>query len=58
MRQYELHSAAGWTPTPILGHLNSSNLTEDQIEVILGELTASVTHLNAHSKTVKEVIED
>ncbi len=42
----------------LINQLDLENLTEVQIEEILGELTASVTHLNAHSKTVKEEIED
>ena len=32
-------------------------LTENQLSNILGELTASVTHLNIHSESLKEIIE-
>jgi len=32
-------------------------LTEDQLANILGELTASTAHLNIHSETVKNIIE-
>ena len=42
----------------LTNQLDLENLTEVQIEEILEELTASVTHLNVHSKTVKEEIED
>lgn len=34
-----------------------NGLTEDQLASILGELTASVTHLNIHSETIKQEIE-
>ena len=37
--------------------LELENLTEDQIDEILGTLTVSVAHLNTHSKIVKEEIE-
>jgi len=33
------------------------DLTENQLSNILGELTASVTHLNVHSESLKEIIE-
>lgn len=42
----------------LTNQLDLENLTEVQIEEILGELTASVAHLNSHSQTVKEEIED
>ncbi len=42
----------------LTNQLELDNLTEEQIEEILGELTASVTHLSIHSKIVKEEIED
>ena len=32
-------------------------LTENQLSNILGELTASVTHLNIHSESLKVIIE-
>jgi len=36
--------------------LELEHLTEEQIEDVLGELMASVTHLQAHSSIVKEEI--
>lgn len=42
----------------LTNQLELDNLKEEQIEEILGELTASVTHLSVHSITVKEEIED
>lgn len=41
----------------LINQLEFENLTEEQIEEILGELTASVTHLHTHSKVIKEEIE-
>ena len=37
--------------------LELDNLHEEQIEELLGELTASVTHLNTQSNNIKEEIE-
>ncbi|HDZ00234.1 MAG TPA: hypothetical protein ENH52_02045 [Nitrospirae bacterium] len=37
--------------------LELDNLSEEQIEELLGELTASVTHLNTQSDNIKEEIE-
>jgi hypothetical protein len=34
--------------------LELEHLTDDQIDDVLGELTASVTHLQIHSAIVKE----
>ncbi len=42
----------------LTNQLELENLTEEQIDEIFGELTASVTHLNTHSQTVKEEIEE
>ena len=42
----------------LVNQLELENLTEEQIDEILGELTASVTHLNTQSQSVKEEIEE
>jgi hypothetical protein len=34
------------------------NLTDEQVEDLLGELSASVTHLKVHSEQVERVIEE
>jgi hypothetical protein len=41
----------------LIHQLELEHLTEDQIEEILGELLASVTHLQIHSAIVKEEME-
>jgi hypothetical protein len=41
----------------LINQLELEHLTEEQIEDILGELIASVTHLHAHSAIVKEEME-
>jgi len=41
----------------LINQLELEHLTEEQIEDILGELTASVTHLQIHSAIVKEELE-
>jgi len=38
--------------------LRLENLTDEQIEDILGELSASITHLRVHSEQVEQVIEE
>ncbi|KAA0247484.1 MAG: hypothetical protein EDM77_15145 [Candidatus Jettenia sp. AMX1] len=38
----------------LIHQLELEHLTDGQIEDVLGELTASVTHLQVHSKIVKE----
>lgn len=38
--------------------LRIENLTEGQIENMLGELSVSVTHLKVHSEQVEQVIEE
>lgn len=38
----------------IIHQLESEHLTDEQIDEVLGELTASVTHLSMHSTMVKE----
>ena len=44
--------------TKLIDQLESEDLSEDQREDILGELTVSVTHLMTQAKIVKEEIED
>ena len=41
----------------LTNQLELDNLSEEQIEELLGELTASVTHLNTQSDNIKEEIE-
>ncbi len=41
----------------LTNRLELDNLSEEQIEELLGELTASVTHLNTQSDNIKEEIE-
>ncbi len=41
----------------LINQLESDNLSEDQIDELSGELTASVTHLNTQSSNIKEEIE-
>ncbi|TVM02711.1 MAG: hypothetical protein CV087_08945 [Candidatus Brocadia sp. WS118] len=38
----------------LIHQLELEHLTEEQIEDVLGELTASLTHLQTHSSIVKE----
>ena len=38
----------------LIHQLELEHLTEEQIEDVLGELTASLTHLQTHSAVVKE----
>ena len=38
----------------LINQLEIEHLTEEQIEDILGDLTASVTHLQIHAAIVKE----
>ena len=38
----------------LIHQLELEHLTDDQIDDVLGELTASVTHLQIHSAIVKE----
>ena len=37
--------------------LELEHLTDEQIDDVLGELTASVTHLHTHSSMVKEELD-
>lgn len=41
----------------LIHQLEMEHLTDDQIDDVLGELTASVTHLNTHSSIVKEELD-
>jgi len=41
----------------LTGQIELEGLTEDQLANILGELTVSAAHLNIHSETVKNEIE-
>jgi len=41
----------------LINQLELNNLTESQIDELLGELTASVTHLNTQSSNIKEEVE-
>lgn len=41
----------------LVNQLNVENLTEDQEEEILGEMFASLTHLNVYSGLLKRQIE-
>jgi len=41
----------------LINQLELDNLSEEQLEELLGELTASVTHLNTQSDNIKEEIE-
>lgn len=41
----------------LMHQLELENLTDDQIDEVLGELAASVTHLHIHSAIVKEEME-
>lgn len=41
----------------LMNQLDVENITEDQEEEILGEMFASLTHLNVHSGLLKEQIE-
>jgi hypothetical protein len=41
----------------LINQLELEHLTDDQIDDVLGELTASVTHLQIHSAIVKEELE-
>ncbi|MFQ5965707.1 MAG: hypothetical protein ACE5KZ_15650 [Candidatus Scalinduaceae bacterium] len=43
--------------TKLIHQLEIEHLTEEQMEDVLGELMASVTHLQMHSKMAKEVLE-
>jgi len=41
----------------LIDQIELDGLTENQLSNILGELTASLTHLNIHSESIKELIE-
>jgi len=41
----------------LIHQLELEHLTDDQIEDVLGELTASLTHLQTHSTMVKEELD-
>jgi len=41
----------------LVHQLELEHVTDDQIDDVLGELTASVTHLQIHSAIVKEELE-
>ena len=41
----------------LINQLELDNLSEEQIDELSGELTASVTHLNTQSHNIKEEIE-
>jgi hypothetical protein len=42
----------------LLSKLKKKNLTRNQIETILGELSASVLHLQGHTKGLVDLIDD
>lgn len=42
----------------LTGSLRIENLTDEQIEDMLGELSASITHLKVHSEQLEKVIEE
>ncbi len=42
----------------LIGNIRINGLTDKQIEDILGELSAAVTHLRVHSEEVEKVIEE
>jgi len=41
----------------LINQLELEHLTDDQIAEILGELTASITHLKVHSEIIKEELD-
>jgi hypothetical protein len=41
----------------LIHQLELENLTDEQIDEILGELTASITHLYVHSAMIKEELD-
>ena len=41
----------------LIHQLELEHLTDEQIDDVLGELTASVTHLHTHSSMVKEELD-
>ncbi len=41
----------------LINQLELDNLSEEQVDELSGELTASVTHLNIQSNNIKEEIE-
>lgn len=41
----------------LIHQLEIEHLTDEQIDGVLGELIASVTHLNTHSSIVKEELD-
>ena len=41
----------------LIHQLELEHLTDDQVEDLLGELAASITHLNVHSEIVKEELD-
>ncbi|MEW6053094.1 MAG: hypothetical protein AB1552_04785 [Nitrospirota bacterium] len=41
----------------LINQLELETLSDEQLEEVLGELIASVTHLNVHSRAVKEELE-
>ncbi len=41
----------------LIHQLELEHLKDDQVDELLGELTASVTHLNVHSGMVKEELD-
>ena len=45
------------TALKLINQLELECLTEDQTEEVLGDLTASVTHLQVHSAVVKEELD-
>ena len=45
------------TTVKLINQLELEHLTDDQIAEILGELTASITHLRVHSEIIKEELD-
>ena len=41
----------------LIHQMELEHLSDEQVEELLGELTASVTHLNVHSGMVKEELD-
>ncbi|MEK6657659.1 MAG: hypothetical protein AABY58_09480 [Nitrospirota bacterium] len=42
----------------LIGNLRKQGLTEEQLEDMLGELSAAATHLKVHSEQVEKAIEE
>ncbi len=42
----------------LIGNIGINGLTDEQMEDILGDMSAAVTHLRVHSEQVENVIEE